>query len=220
MTLDRIRIGTRGSPLALAQAHETRDRLKSTHGLDDAQIEIVIIQTSGDRILDRPLMEVGGKGLFTKEIEEAMFRAEIDVAVHSMKDLETSMPDGLAVGAVLPREDVRDAFISLKFARLADVPEGRVIGTSSLRRRAQLRNARPDLSVVEFRGNVQTRLQKLADEVADATFLACAGLHRLGEEARITEAVATDDMLPAVAQGAIALQFRADDDRIRTALAP
>ncbi len=220
MTLQRIRIGTRGSPLALAQAHETRDRLKAAHGLSDEQIEIVIIQTSGDRILDRPLMEVGGKGLFTKEIEEAMFRSEIDVAVHSMKDLETSMPEGLAVGAVLPREDVRDAFISLKFARLADMPEGCVVGTSSLRRRAQLRNARPDLSVVEFRGNVQTRLQKLADGVADATFLACAGLHRLGEDGRITEAVAADEMLPAVAQGAIALQFRSADEAVAEALSP
>ncbi|MEL6299184.1 MAG: hydroxymethylbilane synthase [Pseudomonadota bacterium] len=219
MAVDRIRIGTRGSPLALAQAHETRALLQAAHGLEESQLEIVVITTSGDQIQDRPLSEVGGKGLFTKEIEEAMFRGDIDVAVHSMKDLETAMPDGLAVGAVLPREDVRDAFISLKHAKLADLPDGAVVGTSSLRRRAQLRNARPDIQVVEFRGNVQTRLAKLEAGVAEATFLACAGLRRLGEAERITEAIATEDMLPAVAQAAIALQVRADDAPVASAIA-
>lgn len=215
-----IRIGTRGSPLAMAQAHETRDRLKAAHDLAADQIEIVVIKTSGDRILDRPLAEVGGKGLFTKEIEEALFANEIDIAVHSMKDLETRMPDGLEVGAVLPREDVRDAFISLKHGSLGDVPAGATVGTSSLRRRAQLKSRRPDLDVVEFRGNVQTRMKKLADGVADATFLACAGLRRLGQAEAITVPIETADMLPAVAQGAIAIQFRGDDDATRARLEP
>jgi len=220
LPLERIRIGTRGSPLALAQAHETRDRLISAHGLSNDAVEILVFKTSGDQIQDRPLSEVGGKGLFTKEIEEALFRDEIDVAVHSMKDLETAMPEGLAVAAVLPREDVRDAFISLQFASLADLPEGAVVGTSSLRRRAQLKHARPDISVVEFRGNVQTRLAKLEAGVAVATFLACAGLRRLGQEARIASAIEPEDMLPAVAQGAIALQTRSDDADSRAAMAP
>lgn len=220
MQPDIIRIGTRGSPLALAQAHETRDRLIAAHGFDDSQIEIVVIKTSGDQILDRPLSEVGGKGLFTKEIEEALFAHKIDIAVHSMKDLETQMPQGLELGAVLPREDVRDAFISLKYQSLSDVPEGAVIGTSSLRRRAQLKYRRPDLEVVEFRGNVQTRLKKLADGVADATFLACAGLRRLGQVETITSPIETHEMLPAVAQGAIAIQLRFDHHVMKERLAP
>lgn len=210
MQLDRIRIGTRGSPLALAQAHETRDRLVAARGYDSDAIEIIVIKTSGDQIQDRPLSEVGGKGLFTKEIEEALYAHKIDLAVHSMKDLETVMPPMLSVAAVLPREDVRDAFISLKHQTLAEMPEGAVVGTSSLRRRAQLKHRRPDLKVVEFRGNVQTRLKKLADEVADATFLACAGLKRLGATDRIRSEIEPDDMLPAVAQGAIAIQTRSD----------
>jgi hydroxymethylbilane synthase len=217
---DIIRIGTRGSPLALAQAHETRDRLIAAHGLSQDQIEIVVIKTSGDQILDRPLSEVGGKGLFTKEIEEALFAHRIDIAVHSMKDLETTMPKGLELGAVLPREDVRDAFISLKYKALSGLPAGAVVGTSSLRRRAQLKHRRPDLEVVEFRGNVQTRLKKLADGVADATFLACAGLRRLGQEETITSPIAVDDMLPAVAQGAIAIQLRFDHDKMMELLKP
>jgi len=220
LQLQRIRIGTRGSPLALAQAHETRDRLIKTHGMDPAQIDVCVIKTSGDRIQDRPLSEVGGKGLFTKEIEEALFNKQIDVAVHSMKDLETAMPSGLLVAAVLEREDVRDAFISLKYDRIADLPQGGVVGTSSLRRGAQLKNRRPDLKVVEFRGNVQTRLAKLEAGVADATFLACAGLRRLGAQDRIRSAIDPEDMLPAVAQGAIALQIRDNDPAIRDALDP
>ncbi|MEM9029401.1 MAG: hydroxymethylbilane synthase [Pseudomonadota bacterium] len=220
MTAQTIRLGTRGSPLALAQAYETRDRLMSAHGLSADAIEIKVIKTSGDRIQDRPLSEVGGKGLFTKEIEEALFSDEIDIAVHSMKDLETTLPDGLIIGAVLPRADVRDAFISLKYATLADIPDGETVGTSSLRRRAQLKHVRPDLSVVEFRGNVQTRLGKLEAGVAVATFLACAGLKRLGQEERITSPLSTDAMLPAVAQGAIALQVRNDQDRARDVVTP
>lgn len=215
-----LRIGTRGSPLALAQAYETRDRLVAAHGLSEADIEIVVIKTSGDKILDRPLSEVGGKGLFTKEIEEALFRNEIDLAVHSMKDLETELPDGLALGAVLPREDVRDAFISLKHGSLGDLPAGAKVGSSSLRRRAQLKNRRPDLEVVEFRGNVQTRFAKLEAGVADATFLACAGLKRLGQDDKITNPIETDEMLPAVAQGAIAIEIRGGDARVADLLAP
>ena len=216
---NRITIGTRGSPLALAQAHEVQGKLATIHGLAADDLPIVVIKTSGDIIQDRPLSEVGGKGLFTKEIELALLNRDIDVAVHSMKDLETAMPEGLALAAVLEREDVRDAFISRKYATLADMPAGAVIGTSSLRRRAQVRHIRPDLKVVEFRGNVQTRLRKLDDGIADATFLACAGLRRLGLNDLIKAPIAPDQMLPAVAQGALALQIRADDAATRDQLA-
>jgi hydroxymethylbilane synthase len=215
-----IRIGTRGSPLALAQANEVRDRLSDAHGLPQDQITITIIKTTGDQILDRPLADIGGKGLFTKEIEDALLADEIDVAVHSMKDMQTALPDGLTIGAVLPREDVRDAFISLKYASLAELPKGAIVGTSSLRRQAQLLHGRPDLVVVGFRGNVQTRLRKLQEGVADATFLAVAGLKRLGLQDRITDAVPIEQMLPAVAQGAIGLEIRADDERTAELIAP
>ncbi len=220
MQATSIRIGTRGSPLALAQAHEVRRLLALAHNLDLETIEINVIKTSGDRILDRPLADIGGKGLFTKEIEEALLANEIDVAVHSMKDMQTDLPDGLMLGAALPREDVRDAFISLKYAKLDDMPTGAVVGTSSLRRQAQLLNIRPDLEVVGFRGNVQTRLKKLQEGVADATFLAVAGLKRLGLEDRITCAIPLDVMLPAVAQGAIGLEIRADDHATAILIAP
>ena len=215
-----LRIGTRGSPLALAQAYETRSRLAAAHGLSVDRMEIVVIRTTGDRILDRPLAEAGGKGLFTKEIEEALLAREIDLAVHSMKDMQTVMPAGLAIGAVLPREDVRDAFLSLVHASLEQMPSGAVVGTSSLRRQAQLKHARPDLEVVGFRGNVQTRLQKLADGVAAATFLATAGLRRLGLAERITATIPVEVMLPAVAQGAIGLQLREDDASTARLLQP
>src|SRR6056297_1884345 len=174
-----LKIGTRGSPLALAQAHETRARLQAAFHLPEEAFEISVIKTTGDRIIDRPLKEIGGKGLFTKEIEEAMLGGEIDIAVHSMKDMPTEQPGGLVLDCYLPREDVRDAFVSLVHDGLAGLPEGAVVGTSSLRRRAQLLHRRPDLRVVEFRGNVQTRLKKLAEGVAEATFLAMAGLNRL-----------------------------------------
>ncbi|MGE5266251.1 MAG: hydroxymethylbilane synthase [Deltaproteobacteria bacterium] len=206
-----VRIGTRGSALALAQAHEVRSRLMAAHGLPESAFEIVIIKTTGDMILDRPLAEVGGKGLFTKKIEEALFEDRIDLAVHSMKDMQTALPDGLVIGATLPREDVRDAFISLRHRNFEELPEGAVIGTSSLRRQAQIKRIRPDLRIVGFRGNVQTRLTKLRDEVAEATFLACAGLRRLGLASHITAAVPTDAMLPAVAQGAIGIEIRKHD---------
>lgn len=215
-----LRIGTRGSPLALAQAHEVRARLMAAHGLPEEAFEIRVYKTTGDVIQDRPLAEVGGKGLFTKEIEEALIAREIDLAVHSMKDMQTVLPDGLTVGAVLTREDVRDAFISLKYASLAALPEGAVVGTSSLRRQAQVKRLRPDLQVVGFRGNVQTRLKKLADGVADATLLACAGLKRLGMADRITAPIATEEILPAVAQGAIAIEVRGDDAATAEAVTP
>ena len=215
-----IRIGTRGSPLAMAQAHEVQARLAKAHGLPLTAISITVIKTTGDQILDRPLAEIGGKGLFTKEIEDALLANEIDVAVHSMKDMQTGLPDGLKVGAVLPREDVRDAFISLKYTNIEALPQGTVVGTSSLRRQAQLLHVRPDLKVIGFRGNVQTRLKKLQDGGADATFLAVAGLKRLGLEDRITSAVPIAQMLPAVAQGAIGLEIRADDERTADLIAP
>lgn len=208
-----LKIGTRGSPLALAQAYETRARLMSAFDLPEQAFEIVVIKTTGDRILDRPLKEIGGKGLFTKEIEENLLSGKIDIAVHSMKDMPTLQPDGLLLETYLPREDVRDAFISQKFDTLSDLPSGTVVGTSSLRRKAQLMYTRPDLVVVEFRGNVQTRLKKLDDGVAACTFLAVAGLNRLAKSDIITSAIETTEMLPAVAQGAIGIERRADDTR-------
>jgi hydroxymethylbilane synthase len=206
--------------LALAQAHEVRARLMAAHGLPEDAFEICVYKTTGDTIQDRPLAEVGGKGLFTKEIEEALIAREIDLAVHSMKDMQTELPAGLGIGAVLPREDVRDAFISLKYASLSALPNGAVVGTSSLRRQAQVKRIRPDLEVVGFRGNVQTRLKKLADGVADATLLACAGLNRLGMADRITSPIGTSEILPAVAQGAIAIEIRSDDTKTAEAIAP
>lgn len=215
-----IRIGTRGSPLALAQAHDVRARLMAAHGMALAAFEVRVIRTSGDRIQDRPLAEVGGKGLFTKEIEEALLAAEIDLAVHSMKDLQTELPAGLSIAAVLEREDVRDAFISLRHPALSALPPGATVGTSSLRRAAQVRRLRPDLTIVSFRGNVETRLRKLEQGAADATFLAVAGLRRLGEAHRVTMAMPVSDMLPAVAQGAVGIEIRADDARTAALLAP
>ena len=216
-----LRIGTRGSPLALAQAEEVRERLLAAHGdLDADAVEIVTIATTGDRISDKPLRDFGGKGLFTKEIEDALLDGRIDLAVHSMKDVPTELPAGLGIAAILPREDPRDAFISAQAGSLAALPVGALVGTSSLRRRAQVLHARPDLAVVEFRGNVQTRLRKLADGLAQATFLACAGLNRLGEAARITAPVPAEVMLPAVAQGAIGIEARIDEVATAARLRP
>lgn len=208
-----FRIGTRGSPLALAQAHETRDRLAHAFDLPAISFEIVVIRTTGDRVLDRPLKEIGGKGLFTREIEDALLDGRIDIAVHSMKDMPTEQPAGLVLDCVLPREDVRDAFVSPRAGGLAELAEGATVGTSSLRRRAQLLARRPDLNVVEFRGNVQTRLSKLDQGIAEATFLAMAGLNRLGQPEVATAPISPDDMLPAVAQGAIGIERRSDDSR-------
>jgi len=206
-----LRIGTRGSPLALAQAHETRARLAVAFDLPLAAFEIVVIKTTGDKVLDRPLKEIGGKGLFTREIEEDMTAGKIDIAVHSMKDMPTLQPPGLLLDTYLPREDPRDAFISPTAQSISDLPKGAIVGSSSLRRRAQLAARRPDLTLVEFRGNVQTRLRKLDDGVAVATFLAMAGLNRMNMADIATAPIDTTEMLPAVAQGAIGIERRADD---------
>ena len=214
-----LRIGTRGSPLALAQAHETRDRLVAAHGLPEEAFEVHVIKTTGDAVLDRPLSEIGGKGLFTKEIEATLLDGRIDLAVHSTKDVATELPDGLVLSTYLPREDVRDSFISRKYQSIADVPNGAVVGSSSIRRRAQLAAMRPDLRFVEFRGNVQTRLKKLEEGVAEATFLATAGLMRLGTP-DLVNAIEPEIMLPAVAQGAISIEQRADDPAVTAILAP
>jgi len=197
----------------LAQAHETRTRLEIAFpGLVGA-IEIEVINTTGDQIQDRTLALIGGKGLFTKEIDEAQLAGRIDIAVHSMKDVPTELPPGLTLAALLPREDVRDALISSKARSLADLPEGAVVGTASLRRGAQILRRRPDLKVIPFRGNVQTRLRKLAEGQVDATLLAMAGLHRLGLDLPEVTPLSIDEMLPAVAQGAIGITCRSDDAR-------
>ncbi|MEY4698379.1 MAG: hypothetical protein RIT14_2807, partial [Pseudomonadota bacterium] len=209
-----LKIGTRGSPLALWQAHETRRSLMAAFGLPEAAFEIVVIKVTGDQVLDKPLKEIGGKGLFTREIEEALLDGGIDIAVHSMKDMPTLQPEGLVLDCYLPREDVRDGFVSPHHAGLADLPQGAVVGSSSLRRRAQLALRRPDLKLVEFRGNVQTRMRKLDEGVAVATFLAMAGLNRLGMAHVARSAIAVDEMLPAVAQGAIGVERRQDDARV------
>ena len=212
-----LKIGTRGSPLALAQAHETRQRLTDAFDLPEEAFEIVVIKTTGDNramiAADRRLKEIGNKGLFTREIEEAMLSGALDIAVHSTKDMPVEQPEGLVLDTFLPREDVRDAFISPTLDSIHDLPRGTVAGTSSLRRRAQLLNRRPDLTVVEFRGNVQTRLKKLGDGVADCTFLAMAGLRRLQMNDVPATAVAPEDMLPAIAQGAIGIERRGNDSR-------
>ena len=217
--LDRpLRIGTRGSPLALAQARETQQRLAIAHpGLET---ELVVIKTTGDQILDRRLSEIGGKGLFTKELDAALADGRIDCAVHSMKDLETALPDGTVITAHLEREDPRDAYIGRDGIAFADLPSGAVVGTASMRRQAQILSRRPDLSVIAFRGNVNTRLGKLAAGEAQATLLAMAGLRRLDMQDHVTQALPPEDMLPAVAQGAIGIQTRADDAEVLALLGP
>ncbi len=221
MQQKNIRIGTRGSKLALAQAHEVRDLLVAAHGvLDLDMIEIVVVSTKGDRILDRPLAEIGGKGLFTAEIEAGLADGSLDLAVHSLKDMPTELPPGMTLACVLPREDPRDVFISPNAASLDALAEGAVVGTASLRRQAQVLAARPDLKVVSFRGNVQTRLKKLADGVVDATILAYAGLRRLGMENEATTVMDPTVMLPAVAQGAITVETRSGDAEMAALLAP
>ncbi|MCC6734730.1 MAG: hydroxymethylbilane synthase [Bauldia sp.] len=215
-----LRLGTRGSPLALAQAHEIAGRLADAHGFDRSEVEIVVIKTTGDAVTDRPLSDVGGKGLFTKELEDALLDRRIDLAVHSSKDMPTVLPAGLDLAAFPPREDVRDAFLSGKAKTLAELPEGAVLGTSSLRRKAMALMARPDLRVVEFRGNVATRMRKLEEGVADATLLAMAGLNRLGLRSHVASVIEVWDFLPAVGQGAIGVETRTDDLRVRELLAP
>ena len=213
-----FKIGTRGSPLALWQAHEVRRCLMLAYKLPEAAFEIVVIKVTGDQILDKALKEIGGKGLFTREIEEALLDGGIDIAVHSMKDMPTVQPAGLILDCYLPREDVRDGFVSPAVAGLMDLPQGATVGSSSLRRRAQLAHRRPDLKLVEFRGNVQTRMKKLEDGVAVATFLAMAGLNRLGM-AQHAKPIAVTEMLPAVAQGAIGVERRLADPRAEAMLA-
>ena len=213
-----FKIGTRGSPLALWQAHEVRRCLMAAYSLPETAFEIVVIKVTGDQILDKALKEIGGKGLFTREIEDALLDGGIDIAVHSMKDMPTVQPAGLILDCYLPREDVRDGFVSPAVAGLMDLPQGATVGSSSLRRRAQLAHRRPDLKLVEFRGNVQTRMKKLEDGVAVATFLAMAGLNRLGM-AQHAKPIAVTEMLPAVAQGAIGVERRLADPRAEAMLA-
>ena len=220
MQTKAYRIGTRGSPLALAQAHETRDRLMTAHGLRQDTFEIVVLSTKGDRVTDRPLSEIGGKGLFTAEIEAQLLSGALDFAVHSSKDMATRLPENLEIMAYLPREDIRDAFVSAKARSLAELPEGAMVGTASLRRQALVRKFRPDLQVKIFRGQVDTRLRKLAAGDADATLLAYAGLKRLGKPEVATEVLDPVFFPPAPAQGAICVEARSDNDAIRTLLAP
>ena len=217
-----VRIGTRGSPLALAQAQMVKSGLAAAHPALAAPgaVEIVIIKTTGDRIQDRALSEIGGKGLFTKEIEEALIDGRIDVAVHSMKDVPTHLPDGLEIACLLEREDPRDVLISRHGSSITALPQGAIVGSASLRRQAQLLAQRPDLKVVTLRGNVGTRLAKLEAGEADATLLALAGLKRLGKADVATAILDMTEMLPAVAQGAIGLEIRATDRRMRDLLAP
>jgi hydroxymethylbilane synthase len=222
-----LRIGTRGSPLALAQAEETHRRLAAAHPALAASgaVEIVVIRTTGDQVQDRPLAEIGGKGLFTKEIEDGLLDGCLDLAVHSMKDMPTQLPDGLVIGALLPREDPRDALFAHTDAlngpaTLASLRQGGVVGTSSLRRQAQLLALRPDLRIVPLRGNVNTRLHKLDAGTIDATLLALAGLKRLGRADRVSAVLEPAEMLPAVAQGAIGIECRAGDERVHAFLSP
>jgi hydroxymethylbilane synthase len=214
-----LRIGSRGSPLALAQARETQSRLAAASGLTPDEIEIRTFRTTGDIIQDRPLTEAGGKGVFTKEIEEALLAGAIDLAVHSAKDLPAILPKGLVLAAFLPREDARDAFISRAATNLADLRHGAVVGTASPRRQALVKRLRPDLTVVPLRGNVETRLRKIEAGEAEATLLAVAGLKRLGLLAAATELLTTEQFLPAVGQGAIAIEIRTDDDATRARVA-
>jgi len=214
-----FRIGTRGSPLALAQAYETRSRLMAAHGLPEDRFEVVVLSTKGDRITDRSLALIGGKGLFTEEIEAQLSSGELDFAVHSSKDMPTRLPEGLHLSAYLPREDIRDAFIGRTAQRLLDLPQGATVGSASLRRQALIRRLRPDINVIVFRGQVDTRLGKLAAGEADATLLAYAGLKRLGKLDVPTELLDPISFPPAPAQGAICIESRINDDRINGLLA-
>lgn len=216
----RFVIGTRGSPLALAQAHEFAERLAVAHGWAKAELPLDIIRTTGDAIRDRPLSEAGGKGLFTKEIDQAQLLRRVDYAIHSAKDLPTTLPDGLVIAGYLPREDVRDALIARGATGIADLPQGAIVGSASLRRQAILKRARPDLEIVLLRGNVGSRLEKVAAGTIDATLLALAGLKRLGLVDKASGILAIEDCLPAVGQGAIAVVTRSEDAVATEALAP
>ena len=207
-----LRIGTRGSKLALAQSGWVKEQVEARHR--DVEVVLVRIKTKGDKILDSPLSKVGGKGLFVKEIEDALLREEVDLAVHSMKDVPGELPEGLELGVFPEREDPRDAFVSERHATMKDLPEGAVVGTSSLRRAAQLLLRRPDLQVVPLRGNVDTRIRKLQEEDLGAIILASAGMRRLGLSKMIRQTIPTDEMLPAIGQGALGLELRRDDRKI------
>lgn len=218
LPMTTLRIGTRKSPLALAQAEEVRAKLLAAWPA--LQIEMVKITTSGDKFLQQPLAEIGGKGLFTKELEEALLAGEIDCAVHSMKDVPTVLPDGLTIGCMLPREDARDALICVSVQSLAELPQGATFGTSSLRRAAQVLMKRPDIRIVPLRGNVQTRLEKIMKGEVDATMLARAGLNRLGLHDIPAYDIPIYQNLPAIAQGAVGVECRAGDARVLELLAP
>jgi len=220
MTIPKLRIGTRGSPLALAQTRETRARLGAAHGVPEDHFEIVVIRTTGDAIQDRPLAEAGGKGLFTKELDAALIDGSVDFAVHSSKDLPTQLPAEIALAGFLPREDARDAWISRGGVALADLPAGAVVGTASLRRAAQLRRLRPDVTTTLLRGNVETRLRKVESGEIDATLLALAGLRRLGLDDKASAVLPLDDFLPAAGQGAIGIACRAGDAQTAALLEP
>jgi hydroxymethylbilane synthase len=216
----RLKIGTRGSPLALAQAHELRRRLAAAQDCDETAFAILVFKTTGDKIQDRPLSEAGGKGLFTKELDLALRNGEIDIAVHSAKDLPTGLPDDIGILGYLPREDVRDAWISAKAAEPRGLPAGSIVGTASLRREALIKKLRPDLAVTLMRGNVETRLAKLQRGDVDATLLACAGLKRLGLIHEATALLDPEIFVPAVGQGAIGITARHDDAATAAFLAP
>ncbi|MGD2112754.1 MAG: hydroxymethylbilane synthase [Gammaproteobacteria bacterium] len=212
MSTQLLRIATRKSPLALWQAEHVRTRLRALHpGLE---VELVTMTTQGDRVLDSPLAKIGGKGLFVKELEMGMLDGEADIAVHSMKDVPAELPEGLMIRTILEREDPRDAFVSNRYADLDALPQGARVGTSSLRRQCQLRALRPDLEILDLRGNVGTRLGRLDAGEYDAIVLACAGLRRLGMEERMTQALADEVMLPAIAQGVIGIECRAHDTAV------
>jgi len=218
MSTNLIRIATRKSPLALWQAEHVRTRLLALYpGL---QVELLTMSTQGDRILDSPLAKIGGKGLFVKELEQGMLDGRADLAVHSMKDVPAELPEGLWIGAILEREDPRDAFVSNRYTSVDDLPEGACVGTSSLRRQCQLRAGRPDLQLLDLRGNVGTRLGKLDDGEYDAIILACAGLKRLGLSVRISRGLMPEEMLPAIAQGVIGIECRVDDERVNSLIEP
>ena len=218
MSTNLIRIATRKSPLALWQAEHVRTRLLALYpGL---QVELLTMSTQGDRILNSPLAKIGGKGLFVKELEQGMLDGRADLAVHSMKDVPAELPEGLWIGAILEREDPRDAFVSNRYTSVDDLPEGACVGTSSLRRQCQLRAGRPDLQLLDLRGNVGTRLGKLDDGEYDAIILACAGLKRLGLSVRISRGLMPEEMLPAIAQGVIGIECRVDDERVNSLIEP
>ena len=218
MSTKPLRIATRKSPLALWQAEHVRNRLQEAHpGL---AVELVTMTTKGDRVLDSPLAKIGGKGLFVKELEQGMLAGDADIAVHSMKDVPVEFPEGLGIGTVLEREDPHDAFVSNRIGSVEALPDGAVVGTSSLRRQCQLRAIRPDLDIRDLRGNVGTRLGKLDNGDYAAIVLACAGLKRLGMADRITQAIDSEVMLPAIGQGIIGIETRLDDARVSELLGP